>query len=936
MHGWASWVVVVNKGVPPIVLYPAIGRQPMMAASMEHVMTVTDADKQKPGRRKGKTPPETSLFSVPRNQLVMLSEQTPLNTAVTIGVTLLVILFFSLAHPIPEMYLWGAVNILLPTYVLWRWMKDRKKYRHADLSDSRPTRRGFLMAMLWGALSGGMWGALTYFLPLVPDYLQIPLILTMGGMAAGGATTLAAVPQVALAFVLTSLLPLTLYYMFGGPEVVSTWLPAAFILYTVGISITTLITHRSLTDQLKSIEKLGQFEFVQFQKTLATIANSARSLEDALQEIVSLMCRHYNWQIGHYLLVDTHESGRLINSDYWYLEDQERYKGIVKSTQALNLASDDSLPREVLRRGEPVWVENFAESGFSGPRREEIIKSGINHIAGIPVQAGDKAVAIMEFGSEVSFFNRTSVRELAEFIGIQLGRLAERALVEENEIFLNTVLENIGDQIIACDARGRLRYTLQGQKKGPSHPEDWPRLFGARDSNGDNIMAPEDFPLYRAWKGELITAEEIAIVMEDGNIRRMVVNGRPMQNRDGELLGAVVSMRDVSDIRNMERRLRQAEKLEAIGRLTSGIAHDFNNLLTVVMGNLELIKKSEHLEETEQRRVKTAMSAAETGAELIDLLLTFSRRERAEHAFLSLEKTLRDNHDLLKSTVDNKCKLRLELEKNLWPVDMDEAQFKAALLNVVKNARDANPKGGRIRIAAENVTLDEPQDFLSGTCDPGDYVRLDVRDEGTGISAENLDKILEPFFTTKDVGQGSGLGLSMVYGYVNSARGALDVRNNKDGAGTTVSIILPRSRQSARKNAPAKQKPVGSQAKQSILVVEDNRSVLQMIEIVLQEAGFQVRSVPTGDDALEKLSDGPLPDLVISDITMPGSTDGLGLARTISKTDGGPKIILISGRRLPPDKENNIVKTMGYNAFFYKPFKPEALLQKVNSLLREK
>jgi signal transduction histidine kinase/CheY-like chemotaxis protein len=340
-----------------------------------------------------------------------------------------------------------------------------------------------------------------------------------------------------------------------------------------------------------------------------------------------------------------------------------------------------------------------------------------------------------------------------------------------------------------------------------------------------------------------------------------------------------------------EAALRQAQKMEAVGQLTGGVAHDFNNLLTVISGNLDLIRRTRD----EARRtalIENAQRAAERGARLNQQLLAFARRQSLRPVHVDLNRQLGEFATLLDQAVGETVEVETDLAPDLWTSHVDLAQFEAAVLNLAVNARDAMPEGGRLHIETRNVTV-APEAQPAEHVPPGDYVAVRVSDNGVGIPPEIRDRVVEPFFTTKGQGKGSGLGLSQVYGFVRQSGGYLDI-SSEPGAGTAVSMYLPRSHGRVPRGAVAGERASGA-AGESILVVEDNTDVRAVVVAMLEDLGYRVFSAANGTEAVDILQRDGAVDVVFTDIVMPQGPNGLDVAREARRLRPDAKVLLTSG-----------------------------------------
>ncbi|MBL8250625.1 MAG: PAS-domain containing protein [Candidatus Competibacter sp.] len=365
------------------------------------------------------------------------------------------------------------------------------------------------------------------------------------------------------------------------------------------------------------------------------------------------------------------------------------------------------------------------------------------------------------------------------------------------------------------------------------------------------------------------------------------------------VVGCFLLGEDLTEYRQAQMALNRAQKLKAVGQLTGGIAHDFNNLLTVILGNLASVEESLRERPEQYKAVSTAMNAARRGADLTRRLLAFSRRQTLQPSPLSTRQQLQDIAELLKRTLDASIELETVADETIWPIWVDPGQLTNAALNLAINARDAMPGGGRLRIEARNVTLDRAYVSRYPDVVPGDYVRFTVSDTGSGMAPEVLEQAFEPFFTTKGVGSGTGLGLSMVYGFVQQSGGHVRIRSQL-GNGTSVEFYLPRY--VSQKGEGPVHTMVGSavdesqlRGRESILLVEDDTDVRDFVARTLLGLGYTVRQAADGKSALATLDTGAPLDLMLSDMTMPGGISGLDLIVQAKQRRPSLKVLCMSG-----------------------------------------
>jgi signal transduction histidine kinase/CheY-like chemotaxis protein len=357
---------------------------------------------------------------------------------------------------------------------------------------------------------------------------------------------------------------------------------------------------------------------------------------------------------------------------------------------------------------------------------------------------------------------------------------------------------------------------------------------------------------------------------------------------------------DISDrrhveeaLRESERRLAQSQKMEAVGQLTGGIAHDFNNLLLVVSGNLELLEPRLTSEEA-RTLLKEAQDAAALGSKLTDQLLTFARRRHLDAHVVQLNDLVVNIADMMRRTLGEHITLSTSLAADAWSTRADPDQFQSAIVNMAVNARDAMPKGGKLVIETRNALL-EPDELEQQEVRPGEYVCLTLSDTGEGMPPEVRDRVFEPFFTSKDKGRGTGLGLAMVYGFVKQSGGHVTIYS-EPGLGTTLNLYFPRSADAAvQDRTAAGTLDAGTDARETILVVEDDARVRNLTIKRLKLIGYNVLEASDGPSALDILKRGEPVDLVFTDLIMPGGLSGRDVALHAREIRPGIKVLLTSG-----------------------------------------
>ncbi len=409
--------------------------------------------------------------------------------------------------------------------------------------------------------------------------------------------------------------------------------------------------------------------------------------------------------------------------------------------------------------------------------------------------------------------------------------------------------------------------------------------------------------------------------------------GKAVRDSSGRPVRMTGTITDISDVMDKEEQLARAARLETIGQLTGGIAHDFNNILTVISGNLEFLEMQ--LKDEDQRELLSdAIEATQMGATLTDRLLTFARRRHLQPETVNLNNVVLHLTEMLKRTLGGQIDLSTVVSPELWSTRVDPGQVENAIMNLVINARDAMPDGGRVVVETKNTTLDQDYAAIDPGLETGDFVLLTVTDTGEGMPREVSERVFEPFFTTKEVGRGTGLGLSMVYGFAKQAQGHATIYSEV-GVGTTINIYLPAIRKTtASTTAEVDRSRALRGAGEKVLIVEDDPKVRVLSVRRVRELGYVVIEVDNGKSALDLLDEDREIELVFTDIVMPGGMSGYELAQELRKTRPDIKVLLTSGYAEelvhPEVLAKNDLKVLR------KPYRREELAQALHAAIQGK
>ena len=554
------------------------------------------------------------------------------------------------------------------------------------------------------------------------------------------------------------------------------------------------------------------------------------------------------------------------------------------------------------------------------------------------------------------------VRAIGTVLDITRRKVAD-AEVRESEARFRTLADSAPALIWMCDENGALVFANRWHEETFGRPatelmgEGWQSIIHPGDQDG--FVADFD----QAFKDRAPFSRDVRVVDRYGVTRWLHSEARPreMQGRFVGYVGCDVDITEVhlasevlergivertrelaatnrqlstqiEERERVEATLRQMQRLEAIGQLTSGVAHDFNNLLTVILGNVDLVARAAaeaKMDEKTRHRLGYMRTAAERGATLTAQLLAFSRRQRLEARPVDLNDTVINMRDLLQSSMGGSVRLEARLRPDLWPALVDPTQIELIILNLAINARDAMEVGGSLTVSTDNITLGEPT--RPEEPQPGDYVLIAVTDTGSGMTPEVRDRAFEPFFTTKPVGKGSGLGLPQVYGFAKQSGGGVAIET-QFGEGTSVRVYLPRAQERRRTpRATSYELPPeqpGEVRGRRVLVVDDDPPVREITASMLRTMGAEVVEAGSGGSALEMLDAGGRDfDLMVVDFAMPGM-NGAELAATAAKKWPDLPVLYVTGYA-----DLSAISSVSEDRIVQKPFRGGELQRKIGRLL---
>jgi PAS domain S-box-containing protein len=560
-------------------------------------------------------------------------------------------------------------------------------------------------------------------------------------------------------------------------------------------------------------------------------------------------------------------------------------------------------------------------------------KSTVVSEEGAPTIHGDRRYLTTRFPIVDDAGNLTGIGSIS--VDVTEQRAAEAAL-RESEARLRTIYESEPEWVALLSAEGGF---LEINPAGLAMVEAGdPRTIVGR--RVDALVAPECREAFGDLVARVFDGGSGSLLFEmtglRGTHRWMEMNAVPLRDPDGAITAMLTIARDVTTQRDMEEQLRQAQKMESVGQLTGGLAHDFNNLLGVIVGNLDLLSLRLARRNEERELVERAISAAERGAALTHRLLAFARRQTLLPQQVNAGELVKEVAQLLRRTIGERIELEIMIDPKLMSCYVDPGQLETALLNLAINARDAMPDGGSMTISAINTTVgeDEASDGQGGASrlPPGKYVVISVADTGEGMSEQVRARAFEPFFTTKGVGKGSGLGLSMVYGFVEQSGGHVRL-SSELGRGTTVSLFL----EAMEGVSPAAPVPEGTRAARGngelVLVVEDDDEMRSFAIDALHRLGYRTVAAVDGTDAVSALREHADVAALFTDVMLPGTIDGFALAMQARRLRPEMPVLYTSGfadaDKLPPDLLNSEAELLP------KPYRIAELGHRMERLLKK-
>ncbi len=815
-------------------------------------------------------------------QMASIARQTPINGFVTLASSGLTtaILWSSVGGP--WLAAWAAAHFLISGFVLSRWWARRGMPAKTSVSPRGPRK-----AKIFAWAGGVAWGAGVAFMPHVTSAQQLALIIVTAAICGGASSTLAPVPGAAAGFIVLSIVPYLVYFV-GQYDPAYFGLAFMALVMTLAMLGSTRIAYSALLEEIRN-KQASTALLAQFQ------AERRQWLE----------------------ISDTADGFALFDEYGALLLWNENYGRIL------------SLPASALRRGAVRDALMRQSARPVGITSEAALDSWIDTQMAEPGPEG--TVDIRKFTNGLWIRSHTRRTADGHTVTIHTDITAIKQ-AEERATQLAAIVASTADAVIGLDLDGIVTSWNDAARKtfGYSSTE----IIGKSLA----LLPPSDRIdevtgiLSRVKRGERISNRETVHRTKGGQLVDVSLTASPVFDDRGEIIGVSAIYRDISDRKQTEEQLRQAQKMETIGQLTGGVAHDFNTLLGVLIGNLELLQEDRRIDDQSADLVKAAMLAATRGVDLTSRLLAFSRKQTLRPKVTDLNERVTETISLLNRTLDTNIQIRTLLSGRLWHTLIDPTQMETAIMNLALNARTAMPDGGTLTISTANETVREADQDRPDELEPGQYVMLCVSDTGTGMSEDILAKAFEPFFTTRDIGQGSGLGLSMVQGFVKQSGGHIRIASTP-GSGTTVTVWFPRTTRPMSRTPSQKTAPPPTGAGETILVVEDDSSLRRVAQTMLDSLGYRVITASDGNSALSMLDKDPDIELLFTDLALPRGMNGVVLAQEAAARRPALKVLFTSGFADYAGRRYDMLDEEA--ALIAKPYRKAALASHIRQILDE-
>ncbi len=745
-----------------------------------------------------------------------------------------------------------------------------------------------------------------------------------------------------------------LFFLIAASIVLAFILPIRLWLYSFLLSITLFISCFSVYQTLskKDLKKaaenqqniseqlIDQFNIryneLALIKEIGETASVVFDPQDLINFVSDSLHKRLKFKRGMIMLSDPKNTKLIYVAGYGYTPAEE---AVIRNTD-FSLARNESrgVFHLAFHEQKPFIIDDVQNI------KKDLSERSVNYIKALGVKSFICVPIIYEGKSEgiLAVDNSTSENPatqsdlslligIAQQLGISLNNARAHKKLKESEERFRSLSNNAPDIIYQTNKNGFITYVNSS----------WEELLGHNISETQNkplvgFIRFEEQQNFQKVLSDIINDQ---ITIRDHNFiflngkglpRYMTFTGAPDFDAEGNVIGIVGTLKDITKLRNMEAQLLQASKLEAIGTLTGGVAHDFNNIIQAIMGYNQIMMTGRKDSETQKKYLENVKELILRSRELVQQLLLYGRRTESELKPININEEINNMNKLFSKSIPKMIKIKTNLSKNILPVMSDSNQLSQIIMNLVINARDALGDSGTITIGTKNVDLSEADNYSDKTVAPGYYVCFSVSDTGCGMDNDVLQHIFEPFFTTKEVGKGTGLGLSVVQGIVNNLKGYIFCSSIPD-TGTTFEILLPATEEYTSEETAQEQPHKIKRGKERLLIVDDESYVLESVKESLSSYGYKVMTAESTDQALSLYSaNREKINLVLLDLNMPGHggkkclTDLLSISKTA-------KILMTSGYSTAQQIDDLL--QAGESGFIVKPYRTEELVSSIRNIL---
>ena len=655
------------------------------------------------------------------------------------------------------------------------------------------------------------------------------------------------------------------------------------------------------------------------------ISASATSIEP--EEFLKIAC--FELANGFDLPVAAALSYNKNNQMVTVIAQQNRINQPTVLNQSFPIKSDGLLT-SIIQNKTPLVVPDIQNEPKLARFQKLLKQHTISSLLLLPLAVQNEVIGLLILGAIVKYHFSASQIELGQVVAEQIGGALNRVRLQKRQSQLSAAFEQTAETVIVTDIHGDIVYVNPAFEKVTGYSQE--EALG----NNPNILksgkhTPEFYKEMwltiqngQVWQGRITNRKK------DGSLFIENATITPVRNERGNIVNYVAVKRDVTRELQLEEQYQQAQKMEAIGLLAGGIAHDFNNILTAMNGFADLLEFELPADSEEQELARKIGDGVRRAAELVRQLLAFSRKQIIEPKTLNLNDIYENFEKFISRVIGENIQLETSFAPGLWLIKADPGQLEQIFLNLAVNARDAMPDGGKLTIETANVILVDDDLTRQFELEAGEFVMLTISDVGHGMSDEVKSRIFEPFYTTKEVGKGTGLGLATVYGIVKQNHGAISV-SSKNGNGTAFRIYFPRSEEAVIPEPKPRKTIRSTHGNATILLVEDDNEVCRYVAEVLKLQGYKVLEAANGYEAMELADEyaGHI-NLLLTDVIMPGIT-GKELANRLQEKQPGLKVLFMTGYPQDMIARHGVLEPNV--TFIEKPFRPAALTHIVKQVL---